>query len=737
MKKPTKKKNTGGRAQSSRPPRPRIESAPFHERETAEGRIQARKPELLAPAGSLASWAAAVEAGADAVYLGLKDFSARAYAANFSLADLARIVPLSREQGVKVFVAFNSILKENDLPQAASILDALTRIGPDALIIQDLGLRRLVKEHFPELELHASTLMAAHNLSGMQVLAGLGFQRAVAARELTLSEIEGLAAHSPIPLEMFIHGAMCFSFSGLCLMSSFLGGKGSLRGACTQPCRRRYSSGKKTGFFFSPTDLEAVDIFGRLRELPLAALKIEGRMKGPDYVSNVVRAYRLLLDVPMSDMEQAVEDAGAMLEASLGRQRSTGFFLGPHPQAGLSPRMAATSGLFVGQFSDGGEKGGRLLLKEPLSVGDRLRIQFKKDDERTAYTLKEMKADGLAVDTAAQDQEVFIATTEPVAAGDLVFKVGASGSEQDALASPLVQAFREMRKENSAPSPRLKAIQESLKTAGRRSGGTSRKPEVWYRVGRAEEVAGLVAVKPDRVILPVTRPNVRRISALRRRLGPLFERLVWSLPPLVFHANTPALRSDLSQLVKMGAREFMIANLGHLPLLDAVRPAGRGRGMTIFADYRLNCLNTQTERQLAELGLDGVTWSIEDDETNLAAVLSSPGPVQRLLYLYGRPPLFTSRFVPSGLKDNLPVESPKLERFRLKFEAENVLMFAERPIFLAPLLKFKNLAGVRAFLVDLEFDPRPAVTAKEISEAISRGKPIRSASRFNLNRGLY
>ena len=178
--------------------------------ESVEPRPVPPKPELLAPAGSLASWAAAVEAGADAVYLGFKEFSARAYAANFSLDDLARIVPLTHERGAKIFVAFNSLLKEAELPRVAQTLDVLSQIGPDALIIQDIGLRHFIKSHYPHLELHASTLMAVHNLPGLNVLAARGFSRAVLARELTLDEIDDLASASPLGLEIFIHGAMCF-----------------------------------------------------------------------------------------------------------------------------------------------------------------------------------------------------------------------------------------------------------------------------------------------------------------------------------------------------------------------------------------------------------------------------------------------------------------------------------------------------------------------------------------------
>ena len=695
------------------------------------------RPELLAPAGSLATWAAALEAGADAVYLGLKEFSARAFAANFSISDLTRLVPSTHERGAKVFVAFNSLLKEEELEKAARLLDGLERIGPDALILQDLGLFRLVKRHFPGFEVHASTLMAVHNLPGLNVLADLGFDRAVLARELTLNEVERLTARSSLGLEMFIHGALCFSFSGLCLMSSFLGGKGSLRGACTQPCRRRYTSGKKRGYFFSPTDLDATGLMGRIRELPLAALKIEGRMKGADYVSRVVRAYRLLLDAPSADLEEALAEARGLIESSPGRQGSTGFFLSAHPTSGLAPSRAAASGLFMGRVRTSDEEGARVRLERGLEVGDRLRVQFRRDDEREAFTLKKMLAAGRPIETADSGEEVTLSAPFDLTEGDLVFKVGAAGEEEKALASAPALAFR------AAPGKKIKpstAINKALDGIRSRPSARDRqvaRPEVWYRLARAEEVNGLTPLRPEGIILPMTRPNVKRMAALRRRLGPLFYKVIWALPTLVFESEWTALRKDLDHLLGMKAARFMVSNLGHLPLLRRPESGRKGRRVFVYADHRLNCLNTQTEAALSDLGLSGVTICPESDDNNFSKILSRPGPVARLLYIFGRPPLFTSRFTPLGVKDNLPIESPRRERFRMRFDRGQTLVFAERPVFFAPLLRLRSLKGVKALIVDLEFDPRPAMTAKEVSEAIIRGRPMKNTSMFNLGRGLF
>jgi len=695
------------------------------------------KPELLAPAGSLAAWAAAVQAGADAVYLGLKEFSARAFAANFSLGDLTRLVPLSHEKGVKVFVAFNALVKEKELPRAAKLLDALDLIQPDALIIQDIGLLRLIKKHFPRFEVHASTLTAVHNQAGLKTLAELGCDRAVLARELTLEEIEKLAEKPPLGLEIFIHGAMCFSVSGLCLMSSFLGGKGSLRGACTQPCRRRYVCGKKRGYFFSPTDLDAGGLIDRIRTLPLAALKIEGRMKGPDYVARVVKAYRLLLDSPAEDMEAALAEAETLLAETLSRHRSTGFFLSARPATALAPYQAATSGLFLGQVKEDGPTGASVVLRAAVETGDRLRVQFKNNDERQAFTLKELRVDQGPAGRAEAGERVCLAAPFPLSQGDLVFKVQTSGSEDEALSSSLVEAFDARPTGKLNPSPRLKSVLARIEPPPSRPTRAGGRPELWYRLAQAESVSGLGPLRPDRIILPLSSANLRRISRLRGKIGELYSRIVWAAPPVLFDSSYQAFSRDLAQAVKTGSAEFMVSNLGHLPLFKSAQSGPRRRGFKIFADYRFNCLNSLTEAQLADLGLAGATLSLESDEENLIRILEHPGPLPRLLYLFGRPPLFTTRFRPAGLKENVPVESPRNERFRWRTESDLVVVFAEQPVFLAPLLKLKTLAGVKAMIVDLEFDPRPLATARLVHESIRHGRPIKNTSRFNLKRGLF
>jgi len=203
--------------------------------------------ELLAPAGNMESFRAAVQAGADAVFVGAPALNARNLARDLRLEEIAAMIHYCREHGLKLYLAANSLAREQDLPQVIETLAILAELQPDALIVQDLGVINIVKDYFPSLPLHASTLMAATNSLAVNAFASMGLERVVLARELTVQEIGIICKKSEIEIEVFIHGAMCFSYSGLCLFSSFLGGKSGLRGRCVQPCRRQYTWESKAG----------------------------------------------------------------------------------------------------------------------------------------------------------------------------------------------------------------------------------------------------------------------------------------------------------------------------------------------------------------------------------------------------------------------------------------------------------------------------------------------------------
>ena len=236
-------------------------------------------PEILAPAGNLACLKAAVAAGADAVYFGGQAFNARRSAGGFTAEDVKEAVRLCRMRGVKTNLTLNTLIKQREWPSFLAYIDEILPLGIDNVIVQDPGVAMLVHERYPQVAIHASTQMAVQDLDGVLYLKNLGFSRVVLAREVTLDEIRKIHQATDVELEVFVHGALCYSYSGRCLMSSFHGGRSGNRGACAQPCRMAYQAGGKEGYFMNLKDLCGAYHLQELIEAGVASLKIEGRLK--------------------------------------------------------------------------------------------------------------------------------------------------------------------------------------------------------------------------------------------------------------------------------------------------------------------------------------------------------------------------------------------------------------------------------------------------------------------------
>jgi putative protease len=382
-----------------------------------------QKTELLAPAGSLEAFFAAMDKGADAVYAGLREFSARAKAKNFTLAQMERMLAYAHARDRRIYVTLNTLVKEAELPQLVETLAALERMGADGVIVQDLAVARLARRYFPGLPVHASTQMTIHNRPGVQQLAELGFERIVLARELHLDEIRAIVAASPVEIECFIHGALCFSVSGQCYFSSFLGGHSGNRGRCAQPCRRLYRHRNKEGYYFSTNDFSAIDLVPELQAAGVASLKIEGRMKSAEYVACVVEAYRTVLDAAPSDYPTALGAAKELLKRSLGRVPTKGFLVSHAPTDIATPSLKGATGRFLGTVS--GVRGSQFAFttRDLVHLGDRLRIQPKTDMAGKAFTVKELFLGNRPVKVAGAGKQVITSAPFPAQVGDAVFKV--------------------------------------------------------------------------------------------------------------------------------------------------------------------------------------------------------------------------------------------------------------------------------------------------------------------------
>jgi putative protease len=323
-----------------------------------------RAVELLAPAGGPDAAFAAFHHGADAIYLGLKKFSARAEAENFTLDELSEVVAYAHALTPRrrVFVTVNTLIRNDELPELVETLAALADMGVDALIIQDLGVYHVVRRYFPELELHASTQLAVHNRAGAAALHAMGFTRVVLARELTFEEVHDITAGAGIETEVFIHGALCYSYSGLCLFSSQTLGRSGNRGKCAYSCRDSYevtgapttlrdgSPVKRdpaTGFPFSMKDLALPDHIPALRSAGVSCFKIEGRKKSPLYVATATDFYRKLIDDRMEEAERA--EQASDLQSAFGRPW-TQLFIDSHRDKEVADRdLVGHRGALIGQ----------------------------------------------------------------------------------------------------------------------------------------------------------------------------------------------------------------------------------------------------------------------------------------------------------------------------------------------------------------------------------------------------
>lgn len=394
-------------------------------------------PELLAPAGTPAAALAAYDAGADAVYAGLAKFNARERGENFTPETMAGMIRHAHKLNKKFYVTLNTLVKETELPELAEYLAMLDEMSPDALIVQDLGVLRLAREFFPNLTLHASTQMGFHNSAGIELAQSLGVKRVILERQLSLEEVTEISKKSPLELEVFVHGSLCCSLSGACLLSSYLGGYSGNRGKCKQPCRRRYYTNHGNGFFFSPQDLCTIDMLGELKKLKLASLKIEGRLRQPDYVSSVVGAYRMLLDAPEAEFPKLLGEARNLLSKSCGRKWSAGFYQLEAAKTLILHDSFGATGVLCGQVDELRDNGFSLTVKKRLFLGDRVRVQPMSGDEGPAMTITKMFVNNQLAKKALPGDRVTILCDKIMPERGLLFKIGESFGDYTARVNAL------------------------------------------------------------------------------------------------------------------------------------------------------------------------------------------------------------------------------------------------------------------------------------------------------------
>jgi putative protease len=336
------------------------------------------RPELLAPAGDWECAKAAVENGADAIYFGLERFNARMRANNFTIADLPKLMEFLHRRGVRGYVTFNTLIFTPELDQAEDYLRSIVSAGVDAAIVQDIGICRLIRHLSPDFPIHASTQMTITSAAGVEFAKELGCNLVVLARECSIAEIEKVRVATEVPVEVFVHGALCVAYSGQCLTSESLGGRSANRGECAQACRMPYelvSDGKTVPlgdkrYLLSPQDLAGLPVLPDLIRSGVASLKIEGRLKSPEYVANITRVYRQALDQAMAGEQFETREAHYDLEMGFSRGLYTGWFRGINNQELAHARFGKKRGVYLGEVTRVQRDRVFVNLAGPLKPGD-------------------------------------------------------------------------------------------------------------------------------------------------------------------------------------------------------------------------------------------------------------------------------------------------------------------------------------------------------------------------------
>ncbi len=589
-------------------------------------------PLILAPAGNKPAFLTALGAGADAIYCGLKTFSARMVAKNFSIKDLASLAELARKKGTKVYIALNSAIKPDELEPMGKALDQLNRwVRPDALIIQDLSVLQLARQTGFKGEIHLSTLAALSFPEALH-LVKQGFHgrvsRVVLPRELNIDEIKAMSEACPkgVDLEVFIHGALCYGVSGRCYWSSYFGGKSGLRGRCVQPCRRLYAQGSQPQRFFSCQDLSLDVLVKVLLSVPqIHAWKIEGRKKGPHYVFYTIKAYQLLRD--HGSDPQAKKSALGLLSQALGRPGTHYYFLPQRPQNPVNLKGQTGSGFQMGNVK-GGKNGSYLIPREELLSGDVLRIGYEDEawhgiHKVTKYVPKRgrLYLKFASRKSPPKNAPVFLTDRREKTLGDMIAELESECGQIPEPEIPASNFHPRLPKKYGKKSP-LVEVQVS-----RKFGREKPKDSAGIWLSEAENPRGGL-------------PKSRTIW--------------WWLPPVIWPEKSEKWASLVRMILKKGGRNFVLNAPWQMAFFENLK------GLNLWAGPFCNIANPLAIKTLADLGFSGVIVSPElSQEDMLQLPRHSPLPLG--IVLSGNWPLCVSRILSDGLKTDRAFFSPKGE----------------------------------------------------------------------------
>ena len=654
------------------------------------------RPELLLPVGNTECFYAAIQGGADAIYVGLKDFNARGRATNFTPYQLAAIINIAHKKNIKVYITLNTVIRNIDIKQLSESLFILNQLMADAVIIQDWGVYYLIKKFFPNLKIHASTQMAIHNSIGVNSAASMGIERVVLARELTQTELQEISIKSNAEIEIFIHGALCYSFSGMCLFSSYLGGASANRGQCAQPCRRNYTQNENESYFFSLKDNQLIDHLPLLEKMKIDSLKIEGRVKSAEYVYQVASAYRMALDFP-----EKREEAKTQLQFDLGREK-TDYFYGKN--LGEAITQAATAGLFAGIVS--ANQSNTVYFTCSLSLNNPSKLRFR---DRLNDRQFEMK---VATLKPTNDGYKFNTDNKEIKAGDEVY-----------VASTLIKFQDRINTDGIKISTRL--APDKLQNIISRISVKPTKPkhEIFLRIDTLDWLEKINFDDFDAIILNLNRKEFLYYCNNYLKAKENKYKIHLELPKFIAEADIDFYKSNIQQLYNSGHKNFFISHLSQKNILPLGTQYSTNENVYIFNDAAI--------RLLKEEGVSNYIYPQENDIVNLAKGTDRTG----IIPVYFYPWLFYSR-MPVKLEKNIIFEDKNGARFRKYVRDGFTITIPEHPVSLTLFKNKLERYGFNRFLIDLSSLAPSANIAGFIKKQLLKSESIKPSTIFNFKREL-
>ncbi len=607
------------------------------------------KPIILSPAGDRLSFLSAIAAGADGIYCGLKDFSARMEADNFTVLELSELAEFSRKKGVRVYVALNSLLKPDEIKKAGGLLTSLYKfVKPDALIMQDLGFIKLAEDvGFPLNKIHLSTLSNVSFPLALKAAEKLGVGAVVLPREFTIDEIKECAkiCGKNLSLEVFVHGALCYSVSGRCYWSSYLGGKSGLRGRCVQPCRRLYEYNGEKKRFFSCADF-SIDVLSKiLLEIPqIKAWKIEGRKKGPHYVYYATKAYKILRDAEGDS--SAKKEAVNLLENALSRKTTHYNFL---PQRKFSP--INTNEYMASARLVGSVKGGKkpyFVPNEEILPKDILRIGFENDKAHQIIKIRKYipKRGRFYIQASEEiyynDAPVFLMDRREKELDEVIGKL-----EKEAETSPLMI--------------------ETL----------------------SFEEKSFVSLKNKSFVTDIYSYEIDSDFAKKASKKDA-QKIWWSLPPVIFPEDEKNVANAIDSLFKKGASYFLLNAPWHTVFFD-------NKKAELIAGPFCNIANHYAIFKAKEMGFEAAVASPELSEKDYIT-LAEKSPLPLGIVISGSFPLGVSRILSDELKTDAAFISPKNETAFIKKRGSSFFIYPDWSLDLSSKKNILANAGFSFFL---------------------------------------